>query len=79
MGKIKLAKSAVDTAQPKLHSASMVECEAEGVWRIPGDLAERGRQYDAQRLDSGLAVELKSHLSIERQARVVAAPGLPSS
>ncbi|WP_455431903.1 DUF3363 domain-containing protein [Thauera aminoaromatica] len=37
---------------------------------MPDDLAERGRQYDAQRL-GGVAVELKSHLPIERQARVI--------
>ncbi|WP_369051376.1 DUF3363 domain-containing protein [Burkholderia gladioli] len=59
-----------------LRRASIVEREAEGVWRVPGDLAERGRQYDAQRLDGGVAVELKSHLSIERQARVIGATWL---
>jgi hypothetical protein len=40
-----------------------------------GDLPERGRQYDAQRL-GGVAVELKSHLPIERQARVIGATWL---
>ncbi len=59
-----------------LRRASIVEREAEGVWRIPGDLAERGRQYDAQRLRGGVAVELKSHLPIERQARVIGATWL---
>jgi len=34
---------------------------AEGLWKVPDDLAERGSQYDAQRLD-GVSVELKSHL-----------------
>ncbi|PYE23137.1 phage/plasmid primase-like uncharacterized protein [Paraburkholderia silvatlantica] len=43
---------------------------------IPSDLAERGRQYDAQRLGGGVAVELKSHLPIERQARVIGATWL---
>jgi len=52
-----------------LRRAGIVEREADGVWRLPGDLAERGRQYDAQRLGGGVAVELKSHLPIERQAR----------
>ncbi|MDX4953610.1 DUF3363 domain-containing protein [Delftia acidovorans] len=33
---------------------------AEGLWKVPGDLPEQGRRYDAQRL-SGVAVELKSH------------------
>lgn len=58
-----------------LRRAGIVERVAEGVWRVPDDLAERGRQYDAQRL-GGVAVELKSHLSIERQARVIGATWL---
>ncbi|RDS85032.1 DUF3363 domain-containing protein [Dyella monticola] len=59
-----------------LRRAGIVEREADGVWRVPGDLAERGRQYDAQRLGGGVAVELKSHLPIERQARVIGATWL---
>ena len=59
-----------------LRRAGIVEREAEGVWRVPGDLAERGRQYDAQRLGGGVAVELKSHLPSERQARVIGATWL---
>ncbi|WP_027793676.1 relaxase/mobilization nuclease and DUF3363 domain-containing protein [Paraburkholderia acidipaludis] len=59
-----------------LRRASIVEREAESVWRIPSDLAERGRQYDAQRLGGGVAVELKSHLPIERQTRVIGATWL---
>ena len=59
-----------------LHRAGIVERVNEGVWRLPDDLAERGRQYDAQRLGSGVAVELKSHLPIERQARVIGATWL---
>ncbi|PWK89702.1 uncharacterized protein DUF3363 [Fulvimonas soli] len=59
-----------------LRRAGIVEREAEGVWRIPDDLAERGRQYDAQRLGGGVAVDLKSHLPIERQARVIGATWL---
>ena len=58
-----------------LRRAGIVERVAEGVWRVPDDLAERGRQHDAQRL-GGVAVELKSHLSIERQARVIGATWL---
>jgi hypothetical protein len=42
---------------------------------VPGDLPEQGRRYDAQRL-GGVAVELKSHLPIERQARVIGATWL---
>ena len=53
-----------------LRRAGIVERVAEGLWKVPEDLAERGRQYDAQRL-GGVAVELKSHLPIERQARVI--------
>jgi hypothetical protein len=52
-----------------------VERVAEGLWKVPDDLAERGRRYDAQRL-GGVAVELKSHLPIERQARVIGATWL---
>ena len=59
-----------------LRRAGIVEHEAEGVWRVPDDLTEQGRQYDAQRLGGGVAVELKSHLPIERQARVVGATWL---
>ncbi|QAU22663.1 DUF3363 domain-containing protein [Dyella sp. M7H15-1] len=59
-----------------LRRAGIVEREAEGVWRVPGDLAERGRQYDAQRLGGGVAAELKSHMPIERQARVIGATWL---
>ncbi|MEK6419361.1 MAG: relaxase/mobilization nuclease and DUF3363 domain-containing protein [Burkholderia gladioli] len=59
-----------------LRRAGIVEREAEGVWRIPDDLAERGRQYDAQRLGGGVAVDFKSHLPIERQTLVVGATWL---
>jgi len=59
-----------------LRRAGIVERVAEGVWRVPGDLAERGRQYDVQRLGGGVAVKLKSHLPIERQVRVIGATWL---
>ena len=58
-----------------LRRAGIVERVAEGLWKVPDDLTERGRQYDAQRL-GGVAVELKSHLPIERQARVIGATWL---
>ncbi|MCS7572611.1 relaxase/mobilization nuclease and DUF3363 domain-containing protein [Pseudomonas aeruginosa] len=58
-----------------LRRAGIVERVAEGLWKLPDDLAERGRQYDAQRL-GGVTVELKSHLPIERQARVIGATWL---
>ena len=59
-----------------LRRAGIVERVNEGVWRVPDDLAERGRQYDAQRLGGGVAVELKSHMPVERQARVIGATWL---
>jgi len=58
-----------------LRRAGIVERVAEGLWKVPDDLAERGRQYDAQRR-GGVAVELKSYLPIERQARVIGATWL---
>jgi hypothetical protein len=59
-----------------LRRAGIVERITEGVWRVPGDLVKRGRQYDAQRLGGGVAVELKSHLPIELQTRVIGATWL---
>ena len=58
-----------------LRRAGIVERVTEGLWKVPTDLAECGRQYDAQRL-GGVAVELKSHLPIEQQARVIGATWL---
>src|SRR3546814_9780825 len=58
-----------------LRRAGIGERVAEGLWKVPGDLPEQGRRYDAQRL-GGVAVELKSHLPIERQARVIGATWL---
>ncbi|WP_312417651.1 relaxase/mobilization nuclease and DUF3363 domain-containing protein [Comamonas sp.] len=58
-----------------LRRAGIVERVAEGVWRVPEDLPERGRQYDAQRL-GGVVVEVRSQLPIERQAGVIGATWL---
>ncbi|MCX5565823.1 relaxase/mobilization nuclease domain-containing protein [Alcaligenes phenolicus] len=58
-----------------LRRAGIVERVAEGLWKVPKDLPERGRQYDVQRL-GGVSVELKTHLPIERQARVIGATWL---
>lgn len=58
-----------------LRRSGIVERVAEGLWKVPDDLPERGRVYDTQRL-GGVAVELKSHLPIERQARVIGATWL---
>ncbi|NKI70243.1 DUF3363 domain-containing protein [Collimonas pratensis] len=59
-----------------LRRAGIVERVADGVWRVPDDLAERGRQYDTQRSGGVVAVELKSHLPIGRQAHVIGATWL---
>lgn len=58
-----------------LRRPGIVERLADGLWRIPPDMAEQGRQYDAQRT-GGVAVELRSHLPIERQTRVIGATWL---
>lgn len=58
-----------------LRRAGIVERVAEGLWKVPSDLPERGRQYDVQR-SGGVAVALKSPLPIERQARVIGATWL---
>lgn len=71
-------KEVVDTHVRRLEAlrrAGIVERVAEGVWRVPTDLPEQGRQYDAQRL-GGVSVELRSHLPIERQTRVIGATWL---
>ncbi|WP_306581884.1 relaxase/mobilization nuclease and DUF3363 domain-containing protein [Dokdonella sp.] len=58
-----------------LRRAGIVERVADGLWKVPDDLPEQGRHYDAQRR-GGVAVELKSHLPIEQQARVIGATWL---
>ncbi|MDY4313344.1 relaxase/mobilization nuclease and DUF3363 domain-containing protein [Pectobacterium actinidiae] len=58
-----------------LRRAGIVERVAEGLWKVPGDLPEQGRRHDVQRL-GGVAMELKSQLPIERQARVIGATWL---
>ncbi|TNE82550.1 MAG: DUF3363 domain-containing protein [Gammaproteobacteria bacterium] len=58
-----------------LRRAGIVERLGDDVWRVPADLPEQGRQYDRQR-SGGIAVTLKSHLSIERQARAIGATWL---
>ena len=71
-------KEAVDTHVGRweaLRRAGIVERVAEGVWRVPADLPEQGRQYDMRRL-AGVSVELRSHLPIERQTRVIGATWL---
>lgn len=58
-----------------LRRAGIVERVADGVWRVPSDLPERGRLFD-RRDGNNLQVELKSVLPAERQVRVIGATWL---
>ncbi|AOE86000.1 relaxase/mobilization nuclease and DUF3363 domain-containing protein [Pseudomonas sp. TCU-HL1] len=58
-----------------LRRAGIVERLDEGIWRVPADLHERGRQHDARRLGD-VAVELRTPLSVERQVRAIGATWL---
>ena len=58
-----------------LRRAGIVERLREDVWRVPADLPGQGRQNDRQR-SGGIAVTVKSHLSIERQPRAIGATWL---
>lgn len=57
-----------------LRRAGIAERVAEGVWRVPADLPEQGRQYDNRLGD--VSVTVRSHLSIEQQKRAVGATWL---
>jgi len=57
-----------------LRRAGIVERIAEGVWRVPSDLSEQGRQYDSRLGD--VSVTVRSHLSIEQQKRAIGATWL---
>jgi len=58
-----------------LRRAGVVERLADGVWRVPADLPERGRDHDAGRTGAAIA-ELRSHLSIRDQRRAIGATWL---
>jgi type IV secretory pathway VirD2 relaxase len=58
-----------------LRRAGIVEREAEGIWRIPPDLATRGHAYDRQRT-GGVDVRLHSHLPVDRQVTSMGATWL---
>lgn len=58
-----------------LRRAGIVERLEAGAWRVPKDLVERGRAYDARRA-GGVQVEVRSYLPIERQARTIGATWL---
>jgi type IV secretory pathway VirD2 relaxase len=53
-----------------LRRAGIVERVEEGVWRVPPDLVERGRTYDAKRVQGAL-VDLRSELPIQQQVRAI--------
>jgi type IV secretory pathway VirD2 relaxase len=57
-----------------LRRAGIVDRVADGVWRVPPDLPEQGRTYDARL--GGVSVTVCSHLSIEQQKRAVGATWL---
>ena len=69
------AHNALIGAGTELSPVNPVDRIAEGIWRVPADLPEQGRRYDAQHL-GGVAVELRSRLPIGRQSRVVGATWL---
>jgi type IV secretory pathway VirD2 relaxase len=53
-----------------LRRAGIVERVKEGVWRVPPDLIERGRAYDATRAQGAL-VDLRSEHTIRQQAKAI--------
>lgn len=53
-----------------LRRAGIVDRLAGGVWSVPQELVQQAKQVDAQRA-SGPSIELRSHLSIERQITAV--------
>ena len=53
-----------------LRRLGIVERVEEGVWRVPPDLVERGRAFDAKRTQGAL-VDLRSDLSIQQQVRAM--------
>ena len=57
-----------------LRRAGIVQRVAEGVWRVPTDLPEQGRQYDGRL--GGISITVRSHLSIKQQERALGATWL---
>jgi hypothetical protein len=58
-----------------LRRAGIVERIEDGLWRVPDDLPTGGRLYDRERLGAS-AVELLSHIPIEKQVRAIGATWL---
>lgn len=66
-------RSAVDAHVRRLEAlrrAGIVERISDGVWRVPPDLLRKARTHDAKN-NMGLAVELRSHLSMDQQVRAM--------
>lgn len=58
-----------------LRRAGIVERLADGDWRIPNDLPERGRVFDQQQ-SGEVTLKLHSHLSLTQQTRAIGATWL---
>ena len=58
-----------------LRRAGIVKREANGIWRVPQDVAARGYAYD-RRLSGGIEVKIHSHLSIDKQVTSLGATWL---
>ncbi len=58
-----------------LRRAGIVVRIADGVWKVPPDLLHRAKAYDTQK-NVGSAIELRSHLPIDRQVRAIGATWL---
>jgi len=58
-----------------LRRGGIVERQGDGTWRIPPNYLDRAAQFEVQR-SSGAVVELRSHLSVGRQARALGATWL---
>lgn len=58
-----------------LRRAGIVERIEDGVWKVPGDLCERGREHDLK-LRHGIHVAVPSHLPLARQINALGATWL---
>ena len=58
-----------------LRRVGIVERLAEGAWQVSPDLVQRAQAHDEKKA-TGLIIELRSHLPIERQVRIIGATWL---
>lgn len=58
-----------------LRRTGVVERIADGVWKIPQDLLRQAQRHDAKKAQ-GQAIELRTHLPVEQQARTLGATWL---